>query len=199
MTYARQHLSATVLPDGKVLVTGGTSGGGFSNKSETVLAAEMWDPATQGWSVMASMTRPRLHHSMAMLLPDGRVLVGGGGQTEQPGEIEYRDFEFYSPPYLFKGARPVIDSAPATIAYGQQFTIQTSDKNINKVVLIRLPSVTHGFNQNQAVGKLSFKKGRGGLTVNGPSDSNIVPPGHYMLFIIDANGVPAVAKIVMVS
>ena len=196
LNYPRQFLNATLLPDGKVLVTGGTTSPGWIDYTGTVYAAEMWDPATQTWTVMASMTQPRLHHAMAMLLPDGRVLVGGGGQTEIEGESEYRDIEFYSPPYLFKGDRPVISAAPATISYGQQFSVGTPDKNINKVVLIRLGSVTHGFNQNQAVSNLKFKKGKGGLTVDGPVDSNVVPPGHYMLFIVDGGGVPAVAKIV---
>ena len=206
MHFPRQYLNATALPDGKVLVTGGSSAGGFSNYSGTVYAAEIWDPATGAWSMAASMTRPRLHHSSALLLPDGRVLVGGGGQTHVEGEIEYRDAEFYSPPYLFKGSRPTITSAPAVIPYGGQFTIETPNKNINKVVLIRLGSVTHGFNQNQAVSHLTFstKKGGkggggGGITVRGPTDRDLVPAGHYMLFIVDGNGVPGVAKIVKLA
>ena len=70
----------------------------------------MWDPDTDTWKTMASSRRPRLYHSSAILLPDGRVLLAGGGafgnaKNENSGEI-------YSPPYLFKGPRPTITDAP---------------------------------------------------------------------------------------
>ncbi len=117
MTFARRHLNATLLPDGKVLVTGGTSGPGFNNKSTPVFAAELWDPATEKWSVMASAAVPRVYHSTAVLLPDGRVLTtGGNDQTEA---------EAYSPPYLFNGPRPTISSAPTSVNYGQSFFVGT--------------------------------------------------------------------------
>ena len=196
MNHARQYHNATLLPDGKVLVTGGSSGPGFNDYGAKVLAAELWDPATQTWTVMASNAQPRLHHAVALLLPDGRVMVGGGGQTEMAGEIECRDVEFYSPPYLFKGARPTITLAPAAIAYGQSFPVETPDKNITRVVLIRLPSVTHGFNQNQGFSRLTFGKSRNGLTVFAPGDRSAAAPGHYMLFILDNKGIPSIAKIV---
>jgi hypothetical protein len=196
MNHGRQYHNATLLPDGKVLVTGGSMGAGFNDYSAKVLAAEMWDPAAETWTVMASHAQPRLHHAVALLLPDGRVMVGGGGQTGMGGEIEYRNVEFYSPPYLFKGARPTINSAPEVVAYGQSFPVETMDKNINRVVLIRLPSVTHGFNQNQGFSKLTFGKSKKGLTVFAPVDRNAAPPGHYMLFILDGKGIPSVARIV---
>ncbi|MCA1628230.1 MAG: fibronectin type III domain-containing protein, partial [Acidobacteria bacterium] len=119
MAYPRRHSNATLLPDGKVLVTGGTSGPGFNNETSPVYAAEMWDPATESWTTMASMSRMRLYHSAAVLLPDGRVLAAGqprGGATQQDAEI-------YSPPYLFKGARPAIASAPTSVTYGQTFFV----------------------------------------------------------------------------
>jgi hypothetical protein len=125
--------------------------------------------------------------------------VAGGGQTEVAGEIEFRDVEFYSPPYLFNGPRPVINSAPAVISYGEPFVIGTDETKISQIVLIRLPSVTHGFNQSQAFCRLEPVKGRktkGELAVYGPSNPNIAPPGHYMLFILNNKGVPAVARVV---
>jgi hypothetical protein len=114
----------------------------------------MWDPAAQTFAVMSSMSVPRLHHSVALLLPDGRVLVGGSGETGFPGEVDHRDVQFYSPPYLFKGARPVITSLNTSINYGQPFLVGTTANNIAKVVLIRLGAVSHGFNFNQSVSQL---------------------------------------------
>ena len=100
MHTARRQINATVLPDGTVLVTGGSSGAGFNNKTAPVYAAERWDPAQNSFTVLASATRYRGYHSIALLLPDGRVLSSGG--DNQPNA------EVFSPPYLFKGARPVV-------------------------------------------------------------------------------------------
>ena len=198
MTWPRQHLNSTLLPNGQVLVTGGTMGPGLSDIRGSVMAAEIWDPNNNSWSVVASQAEPRLHHSVALLLPDGRVLFGGGGETGGDGEIPHTTFEIYSPPYLFKGSRPVIGSGtPAIIRYGQPFSIQTNDR-INKVVLIRLPSVTHGFNQNQGVVEPSFTKSKTALRISA-MNPDAAPPGHYMLFIVTNNGVPSVAKIVQVT
>lgn len=202
MNYPRQHATATLLPDGKVLVTGGSSATGFSNVSGAVLAAELWDPAAQAWSVLASMSVPRLHHSTALLLPDGRVVVAGGGETGLVGEVSHPDFQFYSPAYLFKGARPVITSVDtSTIKYGQQFSIGTTVNNIAKVTLIRLGAVSHGFNFNQSVSQLKFKKRNNAdlLDVTAPMDRNVVPPGHYMLFILNSSGIPSVARILQIT
>jgi hypothetical protein len=192
MSNARRQFDATLLPDGKVLATGGSSGAGFDNSSTPVYAAEMWDPATGQWTTMASNTKYHGYHSNALLLPDGRVLTTGG--DNQPNA------EIYSPPYLFKGARPVISSAPAKVSYGQTFFVQTANAaSIAKVTWIRLPSVTHAFDMNQRINRLSFSQGAGGLNVTAPSNPNLCPPGHYMLFILDGNGVPSVAKIIQIG
>jgi hypothetical protein len=145
---------------------------------------------------MASMARPRIYHSTAVLLPDGRVLSAGGGRWGP----SYLDAEFYSPPYLFKGTRPTITSAPATVGYGLDFFVQTPDgANITAVTLLRLGSVTHAFNANQRFLKLTFLPSAGGLTVRAPSTAALAPPGHYMLFLLNANGVPSVASIVRIQ
>ena len=192
MAFARRHLNATLLPDGKVLVTGGTSGPGFNNDTTPVFAAEMWDPATESWTTMASAQAPRLYHSAALLLPDGRVLTTGGDDITQ--------VELYSPPYLFAGARPTITSAPAAVSLGQSYFVETPDAaNIAKVRWIRLGSVTHAFNMNQRINSLSFSQAPGGLNVVSPSNPNLAPPGHYLLFILNANGVPSIAKIVQLG
>jgi galactose oxidase-like protein/glyoxal oxidase-like protein/fibronectin type III domain protein len=192
MSNARRQFDATLLPDGRVLATGGSSGAGFDNSSAPVYAAEMWDPTTEQWTTMASNTIYHGYHSNALLLPDGRVFTSGG--DDQPNA------EIYSPPYLFKGARPTISSAPATVSYGQTFFVQTANAaSIARVTWIRLPSVTHAFNMNQRINRLSFSQATGGLNVTAPSNANLCPPGHYMLFILDGNGVPSIAKIIQIG
>src|SRR6185436_19481573 len=105
MANARRQHNGTLLPDGTVVVTGGTSGEGFNNAVGAVFAAELWRPLTGTWSTLASMSVPRLYHSTAILLPDGRILSAGGGRPPAAGEpagTEHRDAEIFSPPYLFK-------------------------------------------------------------------------------------------------
>ena len=155
MARARRHLNATLLPDGKVLVTGGTSGPGFNNPDTPVLAAEMWNPVTETWASMASGFIPRLYHSGALLLPDGRVFVTGGDG--------YNQAEVYSPPYLFRGARPAIAAAPASVTYGQTFFVETPNAtSIARVACVGLSSVTHAFNMNQRINVLGFSRPPGG-------------------------------------
>jgi Domain of unknown function (DUF1929) len=219
MTFARKHHNATLLPDGKVLVTGGTKNSGFNNFAGRVLAAEMWDPATTNWSTLASMSEARLYHSTAVLLPDGRVMVGGGGLPLGDGEPltgsdrnreGHYNVEFYSPPYLFQGGqpapRPKITSASTSVKYGQPFLVETLDPataaSIAKVNWIRLPSVTHGFDANQRINRLSYTQTNPpskNLNVTAPSDPNLAPPGHYMLFILNSNGTPSEAKIIQLQ
>jgi hypothetical protein len=192
MRNARRQFDLTLLPDGNVLATGGSSGSGFDNSTAPVFAAEIWNPATEQWTIMASNTKYHGYHSNALLLPDGRVLTTGG--DDQPNA------EIFSPSYLFKGARPTITSAPASVGYGRSFFVQTPNAaSIAKVTWIRLPSVTHAFDMNQRFNRLTFSQATGGLNVTAPANANLCPPGHYMLFILDGNGVPSVAQIVQIT
>ena len=147
------------------------------------------------------MQNTRVYHSVAVLLPDGRVLVGGGGRPPSDDNIvQNPNFEIFSPPYLFSGPRPDITSAPTVISYGTQFSIMTPDaSNIVAVNLIRLGSVTHAFDQNQRIAKLNFVVSSGELDILAPIMATIAPPGHYMLFIIDQAGVPSIANIVQLN
>src|SRR5262249_51208170 len=124
MAFARAHLNLTILPDGNVLATGGGTMTDPRNLSIAVYEAEMGSPTTKTWTTMARMAKPRLYHSIGLLMPDGRVLVAGGGRDNgrsQPDSADQPSSEYYSPPYLFKGARPVITSAPSVITYGSTF------------------------------------------------------------------------------
>jgi hypothetical protein len=193
MANARRQCIATLLPDGKVLVIGGSSGGGFDNASYPVYTPELWDPATATWTTMAAHQMYRGYHATAFLLPDGRVVCAGGTQGGPNAEI-------YSPPYLFKGARPTITSAPARVTYGQTFRLQTPDLgSVTTVRWLRLSAITHCFDQNQRVNVLPFVKATGALNVTAPASPTACPPGHYMLFILNKSSIPSVASIIAIA
>jgi hypothetical protein len=198
MKYQRHWPTATVLPDGKVLVTGGArennGNGGY------VTNPEIWDPDTGNWTeVVLPHEHARLYHSTALLLPDGRVMIGGGGT---PGPRNYTDVEYYSPGYLFDGnqpaVRPVISSAPQKIGYNGTFQI-TATGTVSRVALVRNGSVTHGFNNDQNFQNLAFSQTGGTVNISAPLNGNYAPPGAYMLFVFDANGTPSVAKILQID
>lgn len=192
MAYARRRMNLVILADGNLMAVGGTRSS--DSASSAVLEGEIWDRVTQSWTTVAAMSEARMYHSTALLLPDGRVLTGGG-------EASGRDnAQIYSPPYLFKGTRPVISAAPATAAYGSTFFVGTSNPSaITSVAMIRSGAPTHAIDMNQRYVPLTFSVTGGGLNVTAPPDGNTAPPGYYMLIIKDANGVPSVASWVRVD
>ncbi|HYF40794.1 MAG TPA: galactose oxidase-like domain-containing protein [Gemmatimonadales bacterium] len=198
MAFPRRHLNATILPDGRVLVTGGSSGTGFSDEAQAVHAAELWDPDTGVWTRLASNSVPRVYHATSLLLRDGRVLHTGSGDAS--GAVDHYDAEIFSPPYLFKGTRPTISSAPTSVTYGGTFSLSTSDPAaITRVTWVRLGSVTHAFDMNQRFNELSFIRVTGGVRVTAPASRNLAPPGHYLMFVLNSKGVPSVARIVRIN
>jgi len=205
MHFARRHLNATILPNGQVLVTGGTSAGGFNTLAGAVHAAEAWDPATGHWTQLASNAIDRAYHSVSLLMPDGTVLHGASGDAAVPGSTDLyprqTNSEIFRPPYLFMGARPTITSLSQTsIGYGQKFTVTTPNGlQITSVRWIRLGSVTHAFDANQRANTLSFTKTASAVKVTAPSNGKLAPPGHYLVFILNRNGVPSVGKVIKVQ
>ena len=198
MAFHRRQHNATLLPDGKVLVTGGSSGAGFDVWQNPVYAAELYDPVANTWTTLASAANYRGYHSFSLLLPDGRVLTGGG-QMNAAGQANGANIQIFSPPYLFQGARPTISSSPASVAYGSTNFVGTPDSaNITSVSWIRLGAVTHSFDQNQRFQNLAFTKVTGGLNIVFPGSSKTSPPGHYLLFILKS-GVPSVGKIIHIG
>lgn len=207
MAFGRRQNNLTVLADGSVLATGGnSSGAGLVDLQNGVYAAELWNPATGQWKTLAAQQATRQYHSTALLLPDGRVLSSGGGICGTCDQVRYlaKNAEIFTPPYLYKkdgsgtlAPRPAITSAPATINHGAAFTIATSGaRPISKVALVRLGAVTHSVDMDQRYIPLAFSANGSTLTATGPANTNIAPPGPYMLFVVDADGVPSVAKMV---
>jgi hypothetical protein len=208
MAFGRRQHNLTVLADGSVLATGGnSSGAGLVDLNAGVYPAERWNPATGSWTTLAAMQVTRQYHSTALLLPDGRVLSSGGGICGTCDQVGYlaRNAEVFSPPYLFQAdgtlaPRPAIDTAPASTTFGAPMQIATGNPaSIGKVALVRLGAVTHSDNMEQRYIPLSFSAGATSLTATAPANANVAPPGLYMLFIIDANGVPSVARMVSVQ
>jgi hypothetical protein len=197
MQFGRRHLNATVLPDGQVLVTGGVSGAGFNSYTTGVHEAELWNPETGAWTTLAANAVNRAYHAVSLLLPSGAVLHGASGDANAPRETSH---EIFLPPYLFRGNRPTITSAPAAVAYGQTFDVETSyGAQITGVSLIRLGSVTHAFDQNTRFVRLTFTATPGEISLTAPSNPNLAPPGHYLLFLVNRNGVPSEGKIIQLQ
>jgi Domain of unknown function (DUF1929)/Bacterial Ig-like domain (group 2) len=215
MASPRRNLNATVLPDGTVLATGGNDLN--YDQGQLPKTAELWNPNTGKWNTLAAQQIPRPYHAVGLLLPDATVFTAGGydgdknsNRYENPGnpkQVKYRNAEIFEPPYLFKkdnsgdrAERPQITNAPTGVTYKQNFNLNvSSNASIGKVNLIKLGSVTHGFNFGQRLVKLKFTRAGGTLAVTAPSNANLAPPGYYMLFVIDANGVPSVASMVQVK
>ncbi|WP_347107526.1 galactose oxidase-like domain-containing protein [Paenarthrobacter sp. S56] len=198
MAFARSFVNLTNLPDGTVLATGGGTDKSGQDLTKAVMQAEVWQPGSGTWSTVAPMSVPRLYHSVAVLLPDGRVFVSGsGGDT---GVADQKSYQIYSPPYLFKGPRPSLSNVPASAQYGTSAFVATPDAaRIQSVSLIKTGSATHAFDQNARALKLTFSQASGGLNVQMPVNGNYAPPGYYLLSIVDGNGVPSTAATVKLS
>ncbi len=201
----RHQGNSTLLADGKVLVTGGNNTGSLYDPNSSVFEAEIWDPETRQFSTMASMKFTRQYHSTALLLPDGRVYSAGGQQGQS---YALRNAEIFLPPYLFDkfgggelADRPLIASAPYSVNYGQSIDLDVqTDLPIAKLTLIRPGSVTHSTNMEQrAVAAPSVYLGDGKVRWTTPANSLLAPPGFYMLFAVDSDGVPSVARMVQIG
>ncbi len=195
MRFPRFFHNFVNLPDGRVLVVGGSDRPDTSSPTGP-LANEIWDPDTKTWTTVAPLSVRRMYHSTAVLLPDGRVLASGG----RNGTGENSSAEIYSPPYLFKGARPTISEVQTNVALGARISVKTLNAaNIEKVSILLPASQTHTLDNNQRYQELPFTKESGGLQVQFPSRITDLPLGYYMLFIVNGDGVPSVAKMIKVT
>jgi len=197
IAFSRTHHNSVVLPNGEVLIVGGLSTARVFFDGGSRLNAEIWNPETNIWRTVAGMQVPRNYHSVSILMMDGRVFSGGGGLCNQCS-VNHEDAEIYSPPYLFDSngnlaSRPEI-SAPETAQYNQTLQVQSSD-DIASFSFIRMSSATHSVNNEQRRVPVSFSKNGNTYSLDVPGPT-VMPPGYYMLFAIDQNGVPSMAEAV---
>lgn len=187
-----QQFTATLLPDGRVFIAGGVSGGADGG------VCEIFDPRNPaaGWVIGPPMKYVRTYHSSFILLADGSIAAGGDpqvGGAPTPHERFYPDY--------FDTLRPVISAAPPTINYGTTFNVTTPNAaDITEVVLLRSGAVTHGFNMSQrGLECVISGVGAGTLNVDMPANANLAPPGWYLLFVLNSSKVPSGGRWVRVT
>jgi hypothetical protein len=202
LSYVRYTGNLTVLADGTVLASGGSSV--FNVETNVAYQVELYNPKTGTWTLGASAAIPRLYHSSTLLLPDGSVLTGGGGA---PGPVNELNAEIYYPPYLYlqdgsgnPAPRPTVSSPPSTVNLNQSFLLTVgANDTISAINLTRLGSNTHNFDAEQRLIPVSFSQSGTQITATVNASPEIAPPGYYMIFVLNSSGVPAVAPIVFIT
>ncbi|HYH49888.1 MAG TPA: galactose oxidase-like domain-containing protein, partial [Acidimicrobiia bacterium] len=198
LNHPRWSSSGVLLPDGQILAVGGTDkDDAFApGVGAPVTIPELYNPATDEWTEVAPHVRARGHHHSALLLPDMRVLLGGNDGDPS--------FEIWSPPYLFRGARPAVLRVQRGVSYGEPFAITTPDAAlVESVLLLRTPSPEHGNDSDQRALKLEFTRRSGTmLTATAPPSGTVAPPGTYYLVVNKKSlqgPIPSVARMVEVG
>jgi hypothetical protein len=208
MHFPRRQMNLVIMANGQVMASGGSSGPDFNPATNIVYTPEVWDPVVQTWTEMANHLMPRLYHSETLLLLDGRILSIGGGQPAATGLNDNFNGEIFSPTYLWNpdgspvtASRPIITSAPTQVTYGQGFPVQVQNvaAGTSKVLWIRLGAVTHTFNESQRLNHLTASQTGNTITVTAPASANLAPPGFYILFVLNANGVPSVGSVIQIQ
>ena len=204
MAYSRAFGNSVVLPDGKVLALGGQQYPVAFTDTSTVKSPELWDPATGDFTTMAPEAAPRAYHSVALLLPDGRVFSAGGGLCGTTCATNHASGQIFTPPYLLNAdgtakARPALTAAPATAARGSSITV-TADAAVSKFALVRATAVTHSVNNDQRRIPLNPTASDGSShTLAIPADGGVALPGTYLLFALDADGTPSAGKFIKIT
>ena len=200
---------SVLLPDGTVLLVNGAAIGSADHSRDPVREAELFDPATESWRVLQptfsqplSEPNPRMYHSTALLLADGRVLIAGNTEHWNPGnEIEDKTVELYSPAYLALQPRPTLTADPAPMAYHQEhFLAADGASEVAFVSLLRPSSTTHTNNMSQRMIKLAvLDRTTDGVMVRTPPNPVVAPPGDYLVFLVGTNGAVSGGRFVRVE
>ena len=213
MRYPRGFANAVVLPDGKILVTGGQKRSLVFTDTDSSLPAELFDPETKTFKTLAEQQIPRNYHSVALLLADGTVFSGGGGLCYVGGgkggddrncnrAVDHPNGQIFSPPYLFNSdgsaaTRPSIATVSAANARaGDSLTVRMGSTEAGvKFSLIRMGSATHSINTDQRRTALrDVTQSGSSWRVRLPNDTGVLLPGYYYLFAVNKAGVPSIAK-----
>jgi hypothetical protein len=194
MTYERRYCNPVILPNGQIIIFGGTAEKNIVEQS--VYVPEMFDPVAETWSELPAHSIPRIYHSGAILLQDGRVWTMGTSYNVNNYETET---EIYSPPYCFE-TRPVITNSPANGEYGGTITIETPNaSSITAVSLLKVPTTTHHYNTDQRLIWLQIVDSTASsVTVSAPINAKLAPPGHYMIHVL-AGSVPSEGKMIRIE
>ncbi|MDI3329113.1 MAG: galactose oxidase early set domain-containing protein [Micrococcus sp.] len=188
----KTYVNLLNLPDRTVLAANGSR----HNRSDNVMTAAVYQPDTDSWRSIASDPVGRNYHSSAILLPDGRVAIFGSNPLDNSFDLR---ISVYSPKYLFNGTRPTITSAPTSATRGQQVTLQVTG-TIKAAQLMSPMSSTHQTDTNARLVDLPMTSNDDGtVSASIPANPNLLPPGPYMLTVLDANDVPSIAKWVWIS
>ncbi len=206
MSYKRVYATGVVLPNGQVLAMGGQQDAEAFTDNQAVYRPELWDPKTGKWTLMDNHEVPRTYHSVSLLLPDGRVMMGGGGLAGAGNPVNHPDVEIFTPPYLYKAdgtlaPRPVIGAGPNSAGYNENFSItMNTNTPITQFNLVRMSAVTHGINTDQRFLSVDVVSKSGNTyTLSTPDNGDVAPPGYYMLFALNAQGVPSKAKTIQIT
>ncbi|EFQ36699.1 kelch domain-containing protein [Colletotrichum graminicola] len=214
--YARIFAQAIVLPNGQVFVTGGQAYAAGFTDTLSVLQAEVYDPVANTFTPVAALAVPRNYHSTGLLLPDGRVMNGGGGLCYVGGGCNsgnHPDLQFWTPPYMFDArgnpaTRPQISSISASQQSGNQVRVSPGGKltvvlgssgaNLGHV-LVRMGSGTHSIDTDQRRIPLTVYSTNGNtVALSIPNDNGVVPPGFWYYFAVAPSGVHSIGLTVNV-
>ncbi|KAF7189242.1 Galactose oxidase [Pseudocercospora fuligena] len=206
MHYKRVFHTSVVLPDGKVFIVGGQTFGVAFNEENIQFTPELYDPETDTFEKMQRNNIVRTYHSVSVLVPDGRVLTGGGGLCGNCSANHY-DAQLFTPPYLLTDSgdereRPAfLSNLPHTVGVGGQLYFSTTTK-IASAALVRISSASHTVNTDQrrvplALRRYGFFSNR--YTVQVPTDPGVVIPGYWMLFVMDVHGTPSIAHTILIT
>ncbi|MGH3791447.1 MAG: galactose oxidase-like domain-containing protein, partial [Pseudonocardiaceae bacterium] len=196
LTMGRMHLCATLLPDRTVLVNGGAMM--EETTAQAALGAEIYHPGTGQWHMAAESRVPRLYHSIALLMPDGKVVTAGSNPQRKTEELR---IEVFWPPYLFAGSRPSVTPAQTEVVYGAHLSVTVPNAgSIVTASLIRPGATTHSSDLEQRLVDLPLVVSSADtLSLQLPNSSNLAPPGWYLLFVVDQAAIPSPAAWVHLS
>lgn len=206
MRFARTYANSVVMPNGEIIVIGGQTDGANYSTVGTRLTPEIYSPSTNSWRLAANIAVPRIYHSTAILMKDGRVMSAGGGVCGNrcpSATANQQNAQIYSPGYLFNNdgslrTRPTINSAPSQTTAGSTLSVNASD-NVTKFNLLRLSGTTHHINADQRLLPLTISNSNGGsYDVRLPANPNVLLPGYYWLFALDDRGTPSIGYTIQV-